>query len=471
MAKKDDWNITDLEEQDFPAQEGGDYEEDAWDDSGEDGQESGWDESGEDGRDGGWDGAGENGQESGWDESGEDDRESDWAESGEGGRESGWDESGENGQESGWDESGEDGRDVGWDESGEDGRDVGWAESDEDYRETPRSRRGGRRGENGPGKKGRIVGGILVAVGVVCLIAGAGVLVKNHLDTKRVQEQMEVLRNQVELDASRQAADEASRQALNDGQNSSQADGDGQDATQAGQDPSVDQSGSQTGDESGENGQAGEGAQASSEEPVRVPNPYGEYFLENSDMAAWLKIDGTKIDYPVMQTMEDENYYLKRGFDRKSNQNGCLILDTDSTITGELSTNQIIHGHNMKSGEMFGTLTKYEDKKYCEEHKYIKLYTKECERNYEVIAVFRSQVYKKTDDVFKFYKFFQADTQEEFDNWYDNIKALSEFDTGVTAQFGDRFLTLSTCVYHVENGRLVVVAKEIEPGDYYEPVQ
>ena len=419
MAKKDDWNITDLEKQDFPAQDGGDYEEDAWEEPGEDG----------------------------WDSSGEDD------------------------QEAGWDDSGEDGREAGWDDSGEDDQEDGWDNSDEAYRAPPRDRRGGRRGENGPGKKGRIAGGILIAVGMLCLIVGAGVLVKNHLDTRRVQEQMEVLRNQVALDASRQAADEASRQAASqDGQDLSQTGQDGSEPSEPGQDSSMDQSGAEPG-EDGQTGQAGEGAQASSEEPVRVPNPYGEYFLKNSDMAAWLKIDGTKIDYPVMQTMNDENYYLKRGFDKKSNQNGCLILDTDSTITGELSTNQIIHGHNMKSGEMFGTLTKYEDKKYCEEHKYIKLYTQECERNYEVIAVFRSQVYKKTDDVFKFYKFFQADTQEEFDHWYDNIKALSEFDTGVTAQFGDRFLTLSTCVYHVENGRLVVVAKEIEPGDYYEPVQ
>ena len=98
------------------------------------------------------------------------------------------------------------------------------------------------------------------------------------------------------------------------------------------------------------------------------------------------------------------------------------------------------------------------------------LYTEERQRNYEVIAVFRSQVYKKSDQVFKFYKFFQADTQEEFDDFYENIKALSLYDTGVTAQFGDRFLTLSTCVYHVEQGRFVVVAKEVEGGDIYLPL-
>ena len=125
----------------------------------------------------------------------------------------------------------------------------------------------------------------------------------------------------------------------------------------------------------------------------------------------------------------------------------------------------------MKSGAMFGNLTDYEDPDLYENHKNIILYTEECQRNYEVIAVFRSQVYRKTDQVFKFYKFFQADTQEEFDDFYNNIKQLSQYDTGVTAQFGDHFLTLSTCVYHVEQGRFVVVAKETEPGDHYLPIQ
>lgn len=204
--------------------------------------------------------------------------------------------------------------------------------------------------------------------------------------------------------------------------------------------------------------------------PEPVPNPYESAFLSNEDMAAWLQIPGTVIDYPVMWTPRDEEYYLYRDFDGSHNQNGCLILDTDSNLD-PLTTNLIIHGHNMKSGAMFGNLTDYESEEYYQEHKSIILYTKECLRNYEVIAVFRSQVYKKTDQVFKFYKFFQADTQEEFDDFYQNIKALSLYDTGVTAEFGDNFITLSTCVYHVERGRFVVVAKEVESGDRYLPLQ
>jgi len=151
---------------------------------------------------------------------------------------------------------------------------------------------------------------------------------------------------------------------------------------------------------------------------------------------------------------------LYRHYDGTDNQNGSLLLDTDSSLS-PLTTNLIIHGHDMRSGAMFGNLTDYADQNYCEQHKEMLLYTEDCERHYEVISVFYSQVYKKKDTVFKFYKFFQADTEAEFYDFYDNIKRLSLFDTGVTAEFGDRFITLSTCSSHVTNGRFVVVAKEI----------
>lgn len=207
-----------------------------------------------------------------------------------------------------------------------------------------------------------------------------------------------------------------------------------------------------------------------SKEPLATPNPYAEVYVSNPDIVGWLQIPDTKIDYPVVWTPEDEKYYLYKDIEGNEDKNGSLILDTDSSLS-PLTTNLIIHGHNMRSGAMFGNLTDYENEEYYENHKQIILYTKECQRNYEVIAVFRSQVYKKSQDVFKFYKFFQANTQEEFDDFYKNIKDLSLYDTGVTAEFGDNFITLSTCVYHVEQGRFVVVAKEVENGNTYLPIE
>ena len=202
--------------------------------------------------------------------------------------------------------------------------------------------------------------------------------------------------------------------------------------------------------------------------PEPVENPYQDSFLANADMAAWLVVPDTRINYPVMWTPRDENYYLRRGFDGQDDQNGCLILDTDSCVD-PMTTNLIIHGHNMKSGAMFGGLDKYQDESYFQEHREMLLHTEDGLHTYEVIAVFRSQVYKKTDQVFKFYQFFQADSQEEFDDFYNNIKELSLYDTGVTAEFGDRFLTLSTCSYHVDRGRFVVVARETGCENFYAP--
>lgn len=197
---------------------------------------------------------------------------------------------------------------------------------------------------------------------------------------------------------------------------------------------------------------------AETEDEVTVS--YQRLFEENEDMIGWLNIPGTEIDYPVMQTMEDEEYYLRRNFFKEKDNNGTLILDTDSDIT-KTSNNLIIHGHNMKSGAMFGSLPDFEQEEYAKEHNLIEFYTKDEERKYEIIAVFRSKVYNVDDKVFKYYQFFEAKNQEEFDDFYSNIKKLSSFDTGVTAEFGDEFITLSTCVYHTTNGRLVVVGKRI----------
>ncbi|MGN0142365.1 MAG: class B sortase [Roseburia sp.] len=205
----------------------------------------------------------------------------------------------------------------------------------------------------------------------------------------------------------------------------------------------------------------------------KMLDKYETLYALNSDMVGWLTIEGTVIDYPVMQTMEDENYYLAIDFYGQPNKNGCLIMDTDSVVgTGTdackyadgnaPSTNLIIHGHTTKTGDMFGNLKLYADEEYGKEHRIICFDSLYEERNYELIAVFYSQVYYEDENVFKYYKFFQADTQEEFDNWYENIKELSLYDTGVTAELGDEFITLSCCAYHVEDGRFVVVGKRVD---------
>ena len=213
--------------------------------------------------------------------------------------------------------------------------------------------------------------------------------------------------------------------------------------------------------------------QKSTTQPLQILSKYQELYEQNQDLVGWLTIDDTEINYPVMQKMDDEDYYLSYDFYHNKDKNGCLILDTDSKVGigtkintyengNKPSTNLIIHGHTMKSGLMFGNLKLYKDKTYGENHSIIKFDSLYEQREYQLIAVFYSQVYYQSDDVFKYYKFFQADTKEEFDEWYENIKKMSLYDTGEKAQFGDEFITLSCCSYHVEDGRFVVVGKRVK---------
>lgn len=190
-------------------------------------------------------------------------------------------------------------------------------------------------------------------------------------------------------------------------------------------------------------------------EPV-ILEKYQALYEQNHDLAGWLSIEGMAIDYPVMQC-EDDEYYLHRDFYGMESKYGCLYVRGKANLAD--GTNVVIYGHNMKDGSMFGDLDLYQSADFCREHGTISFDTLYEERTYEVVAVFRSQVYDADEDVFKYYQFYEADTQEEFDDFYENIKKLSLYDTGVTAELDDTFVTLSTCAYHVTDGRFVVVAK------------
>lgn len=184
---------------------------------------------------------------------------------------------------------------------------------------------------------------------------------------------------------------------------------------------------------------------------------FEELYEANNDLVGWLSIEGTEIDYPVVQC-EDDEYYLNHNFYNEEDNYGCLFMRDYADINTP-GTNVIIYGHSMKDGSMFGSLDEYESEKFYIEHKLINFDTLYEERVYEVMAVFPSRIYGEDEDVFKYYQFYQADTEEEFQDFYKNVKRLSLYDTGVTAEFGDTFITLSTCAYHVEDGRFVVVAK------------
>ena len=145
-----------------------------------------------------------------------------------------------------------------------------------------------------------------------------------------------------------------------------------------------------------------------------VLEKYKKLFSQNKSLIGWIKIDDTNIDYPVMQTVNNE-YYLDHNYNQQYDKNGSIFLDKDCDITNP-GTNMIIYGHHMKSGKMFGNLKLYSNKDYYEKHRIIQFDTIYEEGRYEVMYVFRSRIYNENEIVFKYYQFFDVATPEEFDS-------------------------------------------------------
>ena len=191
-----------------------------------------------------------------------------------------------------------------------------------------------------------------------------------------------------------------------------------------------------------------------------LPNMQSIY-EKNNDVVGWIKIEGTVIDYPVMYTPDDGEFYLYKDFYKNKDINGSIFIDKHCHLEPR-DTNLIFHGHNMNNGSMFGALIKYKSKDFYDSHKQILFDTLYENQIYEIVSVFISKVYNVSDNIFKYYRFYNAKNQEEFNYFYENIKNLSLYEINTQAEFGDEFITLSTCENSVKNGRFVVVAKKLK---------
>ena len=181
---------------------------------------------------------------------------------------------------------------------------------------------------------------------------------------------------------------------------------------------------------------------------------------ENEEVIGWLEIEGTKINFPVLQGTDNE-YYMKHTYKKEFSNDGSIFLDKDYKWEPP-SSNLLIYGHNNKNGNMFQDLLKYQEESYYKEHPFIRFTTEKSDDTYEIISAFNSRVYYKSEqNVFRYYYFVNAETEEEYNEFVNNCKSSSIYDTGKTATYGKQLLTLSTCEYSQEDGRFAVVARKV----------
>lgn len=186
-----------------------------------------------------------------------------------------------------------------------------------------------------------------------------------------------------------------------------------------------------------------------------------ELLNKNKYFVGWLSIDGTKIDYPIVQTKFDEHYYIHKNFNNKYSFAGVPFCSKFSDLKMP-TDNIIIYGHNMLNGTMFSDLEKYKRQSFYENHKYIKfdtIYNKACV--YEVVSVFRSNI---AEEPYEFY-YYVGGPKKVFDEFANFIKKQSMYEIPVDIEYGDKLLTLVTCTDYFggsHDGRFVVVAKQIK---------
>ena len=191
------------------------------------------------------------------------------------------------------------------------------------------------------------------------------------------------------------------------------------------------------------------------EDAAKAYEKYGALYEQNNDFVGWIQIDGTNINYPVMQTPDNPDYYLKHSFEKTWSDYGVPYLD-EACVIGQ-SNNLVIYGHHMSNGSMFCDLELYSDPAFCMEHPVIRFDTLSSFGEYEVIAVFR---YNTNQETFRYDR--EVNMDETRFSWFmEQVHARELFSTGKDASFGDQMLTLSTCEYTYKNGRLVVVARKV----------
>ncbi len=198
--------------------------------------------------------------------------------------------------------------------------------------------------------------------------------------------------------------------------------------------------------------------------PAGISLTYAKFYAVNQDFVGYLKIDELGIGLPVVQS-EEEDYYLRRNIYKQKSKYGCPYVPTNSDMVN-LDRNTVIYGHNMSDGSIFAPINKYKTLDGYKKAPVIQFDTVYGSYKWKVVAAFISNASPEQDNDYVFpYNFTKLENDNSFMNFIECVKERSLYDTGVDVLPNDKILTLSTCTYDFDDGRFVVVARLVRPGE------
>ena len=187
-----------------------------------------------------------------------------------------------------------------------------------------------------------------------------------------------------------------------------------------------------------------------SKETAPISVDFEKLLEENSDTIGWLYCEGTPINYPVVQT-DDNDYYLRRDIHGDYLYTGTLFADCRCPAVGT-GQNHIIYGHNMKNASMFGTLVDYSEQEYYDKHPMLYYLTPNGDYRIDLFAGFTTNA---DSDIYRT----EIGSTEEFEAFLQDLIADSTFTSDVAVTGNDHIVMLSTCSYEFNNARYVVFGK------------
>jgi sortase B len=207
--------------------------------------------------------------------------------------------------------------------------------------------------------------------------------------------------------------------------------------------------------------------------PPKILDQYAEYHAQNSDMVGWVKIDGTKVDYPVVQ-YTDNDYYLNHNFDKQKSAYGAIFMDYTVPLTSKKqANNMVLYGHNIMGGTYFAKVSDYLPMKvggiyYYIQHPTVEFDTIYTEGVYKIFAGIFINTEEKHGDVYPYNTKRMFSNKNEFYDFMVNVLDRSVFYTDVDVEYGDQILTLSTCYYPFGESvdtRFAIFARKVREGE------
>lgn len=187
---------------------------------------------------------------------------------------------------------------------------------------------------------------------------------------------------------------------------------------------------------------------------------------QNPDTIGYIQIDGTEVDNPVVQTV-DNDYYLDIGFDGEEFRAGTVFLDYQDVFdydTDDWSENIVLYGHNMADNTMFGSLRRYrQDPEYYKEYPFITLSSNYADYTYVMVGLVITS--GNADADFPYWRMIELDDEETFNSYMDSVEEKNMIDSPLDVSFGDSLLTLSTCYSDEDNSRFIIVARRLREGE------